>query len=50
VEHVPILSPIKIGIAASMGRRPCVARAIRSPIVAELLCSKAVSPRPAKTQ
>ena len=37
VIHVPILSPISIGIAASMPIRPCAAIAIRSPIVAELL-------------
>ena len=47
VEHVPILSPIRIGIAASIGSRPAEPRAIKRPIVAELLCRSTVNPRPA---
>jgi len=48
VEHVPILSPIRIGIAASIGISPCDAIAIRMPIVAELLWKIAVIMRPAR--
>ena len=47
VEQVPILSPIRMGIAASIGSRPAEPRAINRPIVAELLWRSTVSPKPA---
>jgi len=48
VEQVPILSPNKIGIAASIGSKPWLARAINNPIVAELLCRRVVRSSPAR--
>ncbi len=49
VTQVPMLSPNNIGRAASIGIRPCKAKACNIPIVALLLCTIAVKPRPVNT-